>query len=411
MREMFKAGTITSQQAAAMNQLLRDMEEMKRRFAPIVTGPPIFEQFDIKVTAILTGSISDVTNTDPAEITSTAHGLEDGDEIDITGVVGSTGVNGTFVITLIDDDTFSVDVDAGGVYDTGGTWTGRKYSWTEQWYKPDTGQYENRVGGRVGTPAESPAFERNSRTATAFPFYALARARITVNQIKDYEFDMPGDAAVAITFRDGYTRSNLTDDIQLLFATLNDVAPGDPAIWSLKRVQGDDNLASMDPYDAGYVTSGIVNAGTASEAQHFGLGDVFIREVTSERVCFYDQETDSDDRTLAGYRFLAYVDGERARALIEGGGSDETEADPSATFASRYITLALQTGLGVTFCKFDLRYTQADPIQAVAMLTGDAYGINGDIGMTGALTTDLITGDVKVGGVQAKCEGGILVPA
>ncbi len=163
--------------------------------------------------------------------------------------------------------------------------------------------------------------------------------------------------------------------------------------------QGDSNLPD--------VTDGIVEVG-GSPAQSFGVTSFYAREMTNDRICFYDQNYDTSGGGNVGYKWSAYSGGdeERARAWIEGGGNETFGAD---TVTSRYITLGLQSGLGVTFCKFDLRYTQADPTPAVAMLTADAYGINTEIGMTGAA---VISGtDLMIGGVQAKFVGGIAVPA
>lgn len=70
-----------------------------------------------------TGVITGVTNTNPAVITCNSHGLQTGMRVTISGVGGSTGVNGTWVVTRIDDNTFSVAVSAGGVYTAGGAFT------------------------------------------------------------------------------------------------------------------------------------------------------------------------------------------------------------------------------------------------------------------------------------------------
>jgi|GEM_PF-568160 len=72
------------------------------------------------------GSISDVTNANPAIVTSTGHGLSTGAEVLITGIVGMTELNGnTYRITAIDGNTFRLEgVDSSGYssYSSGGTW-------------------------------------------------------------------------------------------------------------------------------------------------------------------------------------------------------------------------------------------------------------------------------------------------
>lgn len=73
------------------------------------------------------GGISAITQANPAVVTSTSHGLATGAEIEITGVVGMTQVNGnTYRITAIDADTFRLEgTDSTGftAYTSGGTWT------------------------------------------------------------------------------------------------------------------------------------------------------------------------------------------------------------------------------------------------------------------------------------------------
>jgi hypothetical protein len=73
------------------------------------------------------GGISGITQANPAVVTSTSHGLATGAEIEITGVVGMTEVNGnTYRITTIDGDAFRLEsTDSTGftAYSSGGTWT------------------------------------------------------------------------------------------------------------------------------------------------------------------------------------------------------------------------------------------------------------------------------------------------
>lgn len=75
------------------------------------------------------GGISGITQANPAVVTSTSHGLATGAEIEITGVIGMTEVNGnTYRITAIDADTFRLEgTDSTGftAYTSGfyGTWT------------------------------------------------------------------------------------------------------------------------------------------------------------------------------------------------------------------------------------------------------------------------------------------------
>lgn len=69
------------------------------------------------------GSVTDATNASPIVITSTAHGLTTGARVTVASVGGNTAANGTFLVTRINDDTFSLDGSTGnGAYTSGGTW-------------------------------------------------------------------------------------------------------------------------------------------------------------------------------------------------------------------------------------------------------------------------------------------------
>ncbi len=69
------------------------------------------------------GTISAATNASPIVITSSAHGLTTGAYVTVAGVTGNSAANGTFVVTRVDNDTFSLDGSTGsGSYVDGGTW-------------------------------------------------------------------------------------------------------------------------------------------------------------------------------------------------------------------------------------------------------------------------------------------------
>jgi hypothetical protein len=70
-----------------------------------------------------TGTLTNATNASPIVVTSTGHGLTGKPRVTISGVVGNTAANGTFTITVIDANTFSLDGSTGnGAYTSGGTW-------------------------------------------------------------------------------------------------------------------------------------------------------------------------------------------------------------------------------------------------------------------------------------------------
>lgn len=70
-----------------------------------------------------TGSITGATNASPIVITSASHGLNTGTRVTISGVGGNTAANGTFQITNVSANTFSLDGSTGnGAYTSGGSW-------------------------------------------------------------------------------------------------------------------------------------------------------------------------------------------------------------------------------------------------------------------------------------------------
>lgn len=67
--------------------------------------------------------ILNATNTSPIVIHSLGHGLINNQEVTITGIFGNTAANGTFVITVINSDNFSLNGSTGnGGYIGGGTY-------------------------------------------------------------------------------------------------------------------------------------------------------------------------------------------------------------------------------------------------------------------------------------------------
>lgn len=71
----------------------------------------------------ITGAIANAVGT-PIVITSFGHGLDTGDQVTVAGVTGNTAANGTWTITVTDDDHFSLNGSASsGSYTGGGVWT------------------------------------------------------------------------------------------------------------------------------------------------------------------------------------------------------------------------------------------------------------------------------------------------
>ncbi|MBQ18757.1 MAG: hypothetical protein CMJ65_16735, partial [Planctomycetaceae bacterium] len=71
------------------------------------------------------GTVSGATNDSPIKITSTDHGLQTGLEVNITGVGGNTAANESFVVTVVDDDHFTLNGSTGnGAKTSDGSWIG-----------------------------------------------------------------------------------------------------------------------------------------------------------------------------------------------------------------------------------------------------------------------------------------------
>ena len=70
------------------------------------------------------GAVEGASDESPIAITATAHGLSDGTYITVEGVDGNDAANGSFPVTRIDDDHFSLDGSTGdGDWTAGGIWS------------------------------------------------------------------------------------------------------------------------------------------------------------------------------------------------------------------------------------------------------------------------------------------------
>ncbi len=92
-----------------------------------------------------TQAITGASNTEPIEITAVAHGLADGQSVEITGVEGNTKANGFWVVEDKDDDDFKLKGSNGLV-----TTTGRSGS-----YVANTGTIKKGIKTLAALPADS----------------------------------------------------------------------------------------------------------------------------------------------------------------------------------------------------------------------------------------------------------------
>jgi hypothetical protein len=85
--------------------------------------------YAFRMKKLASGTITGCTTANPGVVHSVAHGLSTNDTITITGVGGAIQANGTWVITVIDADHFSIPVNVTGTYTSGGTWAGAYGYW------------------------------------------------------------------------------------------------------------------------------------------------------------------------------------------------------------------------------------------------------------------------------------------
>ena len=96
------------------------MIEVIDNFADSTAAPVIsVEGIDDTGLKVITGA----TNATPIVITSVAHGLTTGNVVAIKNVLGNTAANGTWTVTVVDANTFSLQTSVGnGAYTSGGNW-------------------------------------------------------------------------------------------------------------------------------------------------------------------------------------------------------------------------------------------------------------------------------------------------
>lgn len=136
--------------------------------------------------------VTAITKDDPAVVTDAAHGLESGDVIKISGVLGMTEINGrSFAVDVLSVDTFAlVDLDSTGygAYISGGTYD--KAAFTN--YCQLTGY--NRSGG------SSPEIDVQTICSTAAEF-ELGLPDFGTTQL-DYMFNLNDTVQQALSAAD-----------------------------------------------------------------------------------------------------------------------------------------------------------------------------------------------------------------
>lgn len=94
-----------------------------------------------------TVAITAATNTAPIQIAATNHGYKTGQKVTIAEVGGNTAANGTWTVTLVDPNNFTLNNSAGnGAYTSGGLAINQDWGGCSVWLSPDNITY-----ARIGT--------------------------------------------------------------------------------------------------------------------------------------------------------------------------------------------------------------------------------------------------------------------
>ncbi len=128
----------TAQNVDLRGGILRSWKDLLRSNTPTKVGTKqSIYRWNTTLGADDSGAITGITQANPAVVTSVAHGRTTGERIYIAVVVGMTEVNHlTFAITVINDDTYSLDginSTAYTAYTSGGIWVlenGYWFHWT-----------------------------------------------------------------------------------------------------------------------------------------------------------------------------------------------------------------------------------------------------------------------------------------
>src|SRR5574344_879972 len=106
---------------SAIDPLQTDVANIKTQLTSSVILPDGSVDFT-RLQSYKTYVVSNATNATPIVITAVGHGFLTGDKVKIFGVGGNTAANGTFTITKIGTDTFSLDGSVGnGAFSSNGT--------------------------------------------------------------------------------------------------------------------------------------------------------------------------------------------------------------------------------------------------------------------------------------------------
>src|SRR5574344_14504 len=106
---------------SAVDPLQTDVADIKTQLTSGIVLPDGSVDFT-RLQSYKTYTVSNATNATPIVITAVGHGFLTGDKVYISGVGGNTAANGTFTITKLGTDTFSLDGSVGnGAFSSNGS--------------------------------------------------------------------------------------------------------------------------------------------------------------------------------------------------------------------------------------------------------------------------------------------------
>lgn len=89
-----------------------------------------------------TVAITAASNATPIQITAANHGYKNGQKTTISGVLGNSAANGTWTVTVVDSNNFTLNGSVGsGAYTSGGVAVNQDYGGCHVWISPDNTNY------------------------------------------------------------------------------------------------------------------------------------------------------------------------------------------------------------------------------------------------------------------------------
>ena len=194
----------------ALNVLLTEKLSAASESAVIANPETHFALAYDDGTSATAGNVAGAAFATPIVITSAGHGLSDGDEITIFGVLGNTNANGVFVVTNATASTFELfdlggsPVNGNAAYTSGGRWV-RNVNLTGMPVTQETDiRYVFNLAGLTGTAGtyRFSLLANSGLTDIAGNSFTPAAGRFNVSAQDDWTYgpDVPPSGTIALGF-------------------------------------------------------------------------------------------------------------------------------------------------------------------------------------------------------------------